>query len=153
MAGGIGITPGISIASHIIQRATIPEAGKNSSSQWHIHLLWIIKDIRHTQWFEEELKRLASLADNPGYPVSLDITIHYTGTSPPRSGDAGAGEEYAMEEPYKYEGPGAVFQGRPDIAKWFDGVKTLRYGMDAAVNACGPRHMIDSVRKAAAKAS
>jgi predicted ferric reductase len=153
VAGGIGITPGMSIASHIIQRATLPDAGKNSSSQWHIHLLWIIKDIRHTQWFEEELKHLASLAEIPGYPVTFDITIHYTGASASRSSDTGAGEEYAMEEPYKYEGPGAVFRGRPDIAKWFDGVKTLRYGMDAAVNACGPRHMIDSARKAAAKAS
>ena len=153
VAGGIGITPGISIATYIIKRAMLPDLEANGPNQWHIHLLWIIKDSRHAQWFEEELTQLASLSSDPAVPATLDVTIHVTGGSTSRMESLGSEEAYVMDQAYKYGGPGVVHQGRPNLAEWFDNVKSTRRGLDAAVNACGPRPLVDAVRKAAAKAS
>ncbi len=140
VAGGIGITPGISIATHIIETAALSKAQVGGQAQWHIHLLWILRDSRHVQWFEEELKHIASTASDPSVPATLEISIHVTGSSD------GAGE-------HKYSGPGTLVQGRPDLVDYFEYIRRQRPGLDAAVNACGPRKLIDGVRRAAAKAS
>jgi hypothetical protein len=60
-----------------------------------------------------------------------------------------------MEEPdaYRYKGPGEMYAGRPDILAWLWRVQERRCGMDAAVNLCGPRRMINDGRKAAAAIS
>ncbi|KAH0551190.1 hypothetical protein GP486_007483, partial [Trichoglossum hirsutum] len=156
VAGGIGITPGISIMSYIIQRAGRPDVQINSCQQWHVHLLWVVKDEKHVEWFAEELKHLEALASAPSVPATLDITIHATGSARPRIGGGGSnqeGEAYEMGERNKYQGPGNLVRGRPDMMKWFEYVRSLHCGLDTAVNVCGPRPLVDSVRKAAASAS
>ncbi|RFU80615.1 ferredoxin reductase-like, c-terminal nadp-linked [Trichoderma arundinaceum] len=139
VAGGIGITPGISIATHIVNQAVsglVPMPGS-----WHIHLLWTVKNFDHISWFEAELKNLASIASDQAVPVTLDITIHVT-----------SGEEEESEF-IKFDGIGNIFQGRPDITQWFEAVKEARVGMDASVNLCGPAQLVRSGRIAASKAS
>ncbi|UKZ77983.1 hypothetical protein TrVFT333_005717 [Trichoderma virens FT-333] len=139
VAGGIGITPGISIATHIVNQAVsglVPASGG-----WHIHLLWTVKSFDHISWFEAELKKLAEIASDQAVPVTLDITIHVT---------SGGGEE---SESVKFDGIGNIYQGRPDITEWFESVRDARAGMDASVNLCGPAQLVHSGRIAASKAS
>ncbi|KAK4062656.1 uncharacterized protein Triagg1_9774 [Trichoderma aggressivum f. europaeum] len=139
VAGGIGITPGISIATHIVNQAKsglVPMPGS-----WHIHLLWTVKNFDHISWFEAELKNLAEIASDETVPVTLDITIHVT---------SGVEED---SESVKFDGIGDIYQGRPDLMKWFENVRDARMGMDASVNLCGPAQLIRSGRIAASKAS
>jgi predicted ferric reductase len=153
VAAGIGITPGISIASHIIKQASRTDAECQGYNVRHIHLLWVVKDERHVEWFREELKQLAALVLNPSVQATLDITIHVTGTRRPQREVVEWEDEYEMRPINKYEGPGVLVQGRPDMVEWFKDVGRRRPRLNAVVNACGPRPLIDSVRKAAAKAS
>ena len=76
VAGGIGITPGISIASHLVKEASMVGP---SQGGWHLLLLWVIRDGKHARWFEEELTRLAALAARPDVPVSFDVTRWFQG--------------------------------------------------------------------------
>ncbi|KAH6665932.1 ferric reductase like transmembrane component-domain-containing protein [Halenospora varia] len=149
VAGGIGITPGISIATHIVKRGVL---AKNSQQQWHIHLLWVVKERIHIKWFEDELRGLAEILADPSVLVTLDVTIHVTGGNA-RSAGNGTSEIYEMETPDKYTGPGVVVQGRPNLIEWFAKVMTTRSGLDSVVNACGPRPLINEVRRAAATTS
>ena len=149
VAGGIGITPGISIASHIINNAVL---NPDTVVGWHIHLLWAVKDKQHELWFQEELNHLVMLAANPSLPVSMDTTIHVTGTSisePLITGQEASGRETAE----KYDVHGIVHHSRPNMLEWFQHIKELRSNMDAAVSLCGPKGMMDAARKAAAKVS
>ncbi|KAI9768413.1 MAG: hypothetical protein M1839_004110 [Geoglossum umbratile] len=153
VAGGIGITPGISIMSYIVRRASQPSVRIDGHQQWHIHLLWVIKDEQHVDWFAEELKHLSALASVGSILVTLDITIHITGGQRPQLAGHEGGEAHEMGEVGKYEGLGCVLRGRPNVLEWFKSVKESRRGFDAAVNACGPRPLVDSTRKAAANVS
>ncbi len=87
VAGGIGITPGISIASHIAEEAA---RGGLAGGERHIDLLWSVSNIQCACWFEEELKNIAALASRPDVLVSLSISIHVTSrgasTQRPRAG-------------------------------------------------------------------
>ncbi|KAF4624289.1 hypothetical protein G7Y89_g13884 [Cudoniella acicularis] len=150
VAGGIGITPGISIATHIVKRGLLAKGGQN---HWHIHLLWVVKERAHMKWFADELRRLAEILSDPSVPVTLDVTIHVTGGDTMRSESLGSAESYEMETPHVYDGPGVVVQGRPNLEDWFGKVKTMRSGLDSVVNACGPRPLINQVRRAASKNS
>lgn len=144
VAGGIGITPAVSIASSIVNEAArgrLVVAGERR----HVHLLWCIGAIAHAGWFEDELKGLAALASTEHSPVSLEISIHVTGTGSER-------EEQEVENS-KYEGPGEVHRGRPDVASWFQHIKTVHPGCDVAVDLCGPRSLVDDGRRAAVDAS
>ncbi len=143
VAGGIGITPGISIAAHIVKEATRLGA---ACSGWHVHLLWTISDMKHTAWFEEELRNLAAVASQPEVPVSFEVSIYVTGSR------AGL-EEHEMGSTAKYQGPGEVYQGRPNLMQWFQRVRVLRAGLDAAVSLCGPRSLVGDARRAAADVS
>ena len=155
VAGGVGITPAISIATYVIQRAA-QEKAKRSTQPWHVHLLWTVKEETHLQWFEEELKQLAAITADRSVPATLDVTINITGHSSSIRNekpltdisDNESGHSY-----YRYTGPGIVQQGRPDVDGWFTAIKNVRVGLDAAVDACGPRPLVTAVRKAAAKAS
>lgn len=172
VAGGIGITPGISIAKHIVSISSSAHAQGNTLDRWHIHLLWVVKDIRHAEWFIEELKSLATIAAAPNSTVTIDVEIHVTGEKPAetvleitdtssretmgeesvRTGISVSKEESGIGMPYTYSGPGDVLYGRPDFGKYFTALKTKRPGLDAAINICGPRPMINSARRAAASA-
>ncbi|KAK5661080.1 hypothetical protein OQA88_10970 [Cercophora sp. LCS_1] len=150
VAGGIGITPAISIASRVVkegaQGALVGGVGR------HVHLLWSVADIAHAGWFEDELKSLAALTSASGSRVSLRISIHVTGRGSVAREVARAREEQEMEST-KYEGPGEVRHGRPDVAAWFHHIKVVHSGRDVAVSLCGPRSLVDSARRAAVQAS
>ncbi|RYP04876.1 hypothetical protein DL764_004199 [Monosporascus ibericus] len=160
VAGGIGITPGISIASSIIFQATNPSSpfSRAEAPARHIYLLWILRSLSHASWFTNELSHLSALANSSNGKVTFDITIHYT------SADTGWGQDCTHDlaaaersltgsQPSGYAGPGAVIQGRPDILAWFNQIRDQRPHMDVAVNLCGPRTLINSARKAATKMS
>ena len=149
VAGGIGITPGMSIAMHIIKNVKLSDEAIGGGQKSHIHLLWTVKHPAHLRWFEEELVELAARASDPAVPVTFDVTIHVTGSVRP----AGSPEYPMAETQDEYRGPGVVVQGRPNMAQYFKELRTMRWGLDTAVNACGPRPMIRDVRRAAAKSS
>lgn len=160
VAGGIGITPGMSIALHIVKTAKKSlEAGvtvAEARAQWHVHLLWIIKDVVHAEWFENELNELTAAADDPSIPITFDIKIHVTANSRDaamQQQQPEAAETYDLTNRLSHRGSGIISQGRPNLTQYFNEVRNTHPGQDAAVNACGPRSMIREVRRAAAKAS
>ncbi|KAM7214813.1 superoxide-generating NADPH oxidase heavy chain subunit A [Rhypophila decipiens] len=149
VAGGIGITPAISIASHIVNIHVEAAKGSSSKHHQHIHLLWTVKDARHVAWFEDELTSLASQSAGL-LLLTIDIDIYVTGGALQEENelDGGPGEIY------KYQGPGTVYKGRrPNITEWFRSIKESRPGLDAAVNLCGPRALTRAARNAAARTS
>lgn len=143
VAGGIGITPAISIASHIVNWAS--QASGSGESVRHIHLLWSIKDISHAQWFEEEMIGMARRVQEENIPVSLDISIFVSGIKNTLESE----EALIANGEYVFRGPAAVYEGRPDVEAWLKAVRRQRHGIDAAVNLCGPRPLVDAARKAA----
>jgi hypothetical protein len=64
-------------------------------------------------------------------------------------------DAFALEERIQteYNGPSHLVRGLPDLIEWFQRIRSTRYGLDGAVNACGPRSLIYSVRIAALKSS
>ena len=150
IAGGIGITPAISIASHIIHWASQSGcSGSLEEETRYIHILWTIKDITHAQWFEEEMIEMARRIEEENIPVSLDISIFASGLKKTESLE----EALIANEGYVFSGPATVHQGRPDVEAWLKDVRRRRCGLDAAVNLCGPRPLVDAARKAASMVS
>jgi len=135
--------------------------------EWYIHLLWVIKDASHAEWFEKELKNFAKIAANPATPVTFDVTIHVTGskmtqlqvasssTTPSSDMEMNpVGQNGGAElDTQSYGGQLEMIQGRPDVVEWMENIKRVRPGLNAAVSTCGPRQLLDDGRKAAAKAS
>ncbi|KAK0616734.1 ferric reductase like transmembrane component-domain-containing protein [Immersiella caudata] len=144
IAGGIGITPAMSIASYLVDQGVSNKLA--GVGERHAHLLWCIRDISHACWFEEELKALAALALPT--TLSLAISIYVTG-----GGASMVREEDALGAGTVYNGPGEVHRGRPDMGQWFRHLKEVRPGVDVAVNLCGPQLLVDDARRAAADAS
>jgi NADPH oxidase 2 len=168
VAGGIGITPAISILSRVAHRAAASaDKCDNTGGRWHVHLLWVVKDAQHATWFEEELLRASQLMQASGGRATLDVAIFATGKAVEATseggerayGAGGAGSSsyaegsFMMETPYTYGGPGQLHRGRPNLALWFETIGQQRKGLDAAVNLCGPRRLISDARRAAARAS
>ena len=155
VAGGVGITPGLSIASHIIRHASKTGNNIKGIQCWHVHLLWIIKDEQHVEWCREEMQNLSTMVASPNVQATLDLTIAVTGGAKPEAGKARDDESIMLEQQThnNYNGPGELIKGRPDISKWLRSVRSARDGLDGAVNVCGPRSLISSVRLAAAELS
>jgi ferredoxin-NADP reductase len=151
LAGGVGITPSISIASYILRGASTPSVSVTTK---HIHLMWSVRDLRHTSWFEDELSALSGLAGSGTSGVTFDVSICVSGSSVARVPAQSVYEQsYAMEEPHTYKGPGVVHKGRPDIRHWFTYIKAAHPESDVAVSLCGPRALIADGRRAAVKVS
>ncbi|KAF9870914.1 hypothetical protein CkaCkLH20_11586 [Colletotrichum karsti] len=153
VAGGIGITPAISIATHLVRRAAFSDSAALMGKSWHIHILWVVKSIESTEWFADELRSLATVTADPAVPATLDISIHVTGSAGelPAPRDI---ESYAMSGHSKpYDGPGEVNMGRPDVLAWFEGIRRMNPCLDAMVSVCGPTKLIHDVRRAASKVS
>ena len=133
VAGGVGITPGLSIASRSIRCAT----------SGHVHLLWVVKDKKHISWFADELRELHELSTSGS--TTFTVQIHVSG------GDAVAEKQGAS--PDTTERPWTVQAGRPNLYSWLQDIKQRRPGLDAAVNICGPRSLIRDARRACVRAS
>ncbi|KJZ73024.1 hypothetical protein HIM_07596 [Hirsutella minnesotensis 3608] len=126
IAGGIGITPGISIISGILRdaAATLPASDIHQKTQMSsdrrrfIHLLWVIRDITQLHWFEKELQELGHLSSEHLPNISLQITIHVTGNVKID------GQDRATHWSLKL--------GRPDVKSWLNDIKQSCPGMDAA---------------------
>lgn len=150
VAGGIGITPAMSIASYLVDKAT--QSPQQAVS--HIHLLWTVKNASHIAWFDEELRALSEIASRKDVPITFDITIHVTGGVDRATESEGSLESHLKSpESSSSSAPWTLQAGRPDIGAWFSHFADLRTGYDAAVNACGPRSLMDETRKAAITAS
>ncbi|KAF0327053.1 hypothetical protein GQ607_005817 [Colletotrichum asianum] len=152
VAGGIGITPGISIATHMIQQAASADGCALRGKAWHIHMLWAVKDVESIEWFGDELRSLAALAADPGVPATLNISIYVTGRGAVRTDDGENGFAI-VGHPSQHNIPGELRQGRPDVLGWVEGVRRMHPCLDAAVNVCGPNQLIRDVRIAASKVS
>ena len=147
VAGGVGITPGISIATHIIERAR--KLGQQKAGlRWNLHIVWSVKSYRQMEWFEGELAQLAAIAADPSVPTNLELRIHVTGN---RTTDLEVDEAApdANQNPGDYNLREQVHQGRPDLRTYFQALRKQYPGLDAVVSACGPRSLVDSVRRAA----
>lgn len=141
VAGGIGITPSLSIATSLICCGRPTQANKIR----HIHLLWVVKEANHVAWFAKELCNLHNLARQPESGIRFEITIHVTKTI--SASESGSIE---LKEPTTAEAiePWTLEHGRPDLRQWFAKIKRAAPNMDAAVNACGPRSLVLDVRRA-----
>ena len=149
VAGGIGITPAISIATHIVKEALrLGHAG----GRRQVYLLWSVSDRRHLSWFEDELMRISEVVSRPNVPASVNISIHVTKGSRAEmlSGqeEQGVGIADGM-----YKGPGKIYEGRPNVIQWLRQVQQATVGSDIAVSVCGPRSLKNDVRRAAASLS
>ncbi|WPH04381.1 ferric reductase NAD binding domain-containing protein [Acrodontium crateriforme] len=150
VAGGIGITPAISISSYLVGKAS--RSPQQAVS--HIHLLWVVKNASHIAWFDEELRALSEIASREDSLITFDITIHITGSAEHALENEGSRESQLKSPGTSSTGaPWSPQAGRPDIAAWFANVAFMRLGLDAAVNVCGPRSLMDETRKAAITAS
>ncbi|CAG8564806.1 9295_t:CDS:2, partial [Gigaspora rosea] len=127
VAGGIGITPMISILKDLVDRQISNKPIVTQS----IYFLWTIPDTNSYSWFGNELtetndkftKRL------PENKYLLDIKIFLTkSTTTPSS---------------------LFFQGRPDFLTVMQDLKQYHGSGDIAVGVCGPTSMLKEVRKAA----
>ncbi|KAK1750989.1 ferredoxin reductase [Echria macrotheca] len=155
VAGGIGITPAISIASHMVKRAVGKPSPHTAGGQWRVYLLWTVGDIRDVRWFVPELKELAALTSRPDVPVTLSVLIHVTDRRKKAGNDDVGRWEYEMEEEQtmEYSGPGDIMQGRPDIVEWVKNIREKNPGLDVAMSVCGPQPLKNAGRTAAARAS
>lgn len=159
VAGGVGITPGMSIASHIIQQAGRIDARRSEVTQQqtrHVHFLWVVKDEQHIEWVREELQHLSAMAASPTARATFDLTIAITGSSNPETGVENDSESFALGEQNRSNCDFArevLRGGRPDLIGWFRAIRSTHDGLDAAVNICGPRSLIRSTRTAARKSS
>lgn len=150
VAGGIGITPGISIATHIIERANRLGAPGNGL-RWNVHMLWVLKAPQHMAWFEEELAYLAAATADRSVPVNFHLRIHVTGDHATRLDidESSSQQSQPSNHPRFFDSPGLIHHGRPDLRAYFRTLRAQHPDLDAVVSACGPRTLIDSVRSAA----
>lgn len=152
VAGGIGITPGLSIASSIIKKAAPATGSSRETKRWHIHLIWVIKNHDHVEWFAEELRSLEEAASASNKRATMDISIFVTGNL-----DVITGNEPITDRPKSSTERGktrsSVFTGRPDMRQILQNILQNHHGLDGGVNVCGPRSLIWDVRRAAASTS
>lgn len=152
VAGGVGITPGLSIASYIIQNGAREQGGTQS-----IHLLWVIKDLSHVAWFEDELRELHERASQANSATNFNVSIHVSQIGPPAQGEASVGSlettKNSNEASLQTVNPWKISDGRPDLVAWMQGIQSEYPGQDGSVNICGPRSLISTARRACAKTS
>lgn len=141
VAGGVGVTPGLSIASSIITTAR----ERQVASPQQVHLLWVVKDLAHISWFAEELSRLEELSKAEGSGVVFHVTIYATQSR--QEIVQGDKSSTPSATPWK------VGSGRPDLVAWVENVKQSCPGVDGAVNVCGPRSLIRETRNACRRSS
>ncbi|KAF7593535.1 hypothetical protein BBP40_011263 [Aspergillus hancockii] len=155
VAGGIGITPGLSIAAYILRQARRVDHEQADRLPWHVHFVWIVKHREYVKWFAEELRALSDLASAPTVHATFDLTIHITQGS--TFGNEGESEKDEKRVPITqtdgYDGPGRLMIGRPNIFQLFENLRQRYTNLDAGVNVCGPRTLVKAVRTAAAQSS
>lgn len=153
VAGGIGITPGMGIVSHIVKNANSQASSRQPSpddSKSFVHLLWVVKDHKHIAWFQDELRSLGDLIDHENSNVSLDVSIHVTeATSIPAAAELDESREPDNVSTMIHN----ITAGRPSLSAWFSQIKQLHPGLDAEVHICGPRGLVTEARKASIKVS
>lgn len=145
VAGGVGITPGLSIASFIVQNSS------HASTQKQVHLLWVVKDKTHVAWFADELKQLHALSQQAGSKVDFKVTIYAT--------DSLYGSDSTLEMQPKQmpsldeQLPWEINAGRPNLGAWLKDIKRGSGQVDACVNICGPATLLNETRKECISAS
>jgi NAD(P)H-flavin reductase len=130
VAGGIGITPMISILRDLVSRqvTSMPVVTQE------IHFMWIIPDQVSYSWFGGEIREIITQSSAlPEEKYLLDVKIFFTkATTTPSS---------------------QFFVGRPDLGLVFRDIKQFNGSGDIAVGVCGPAAMLKEVRNAAVSQS
>ncbi|KAI9893764.1 MAG: hypothetical protein M1814_005980 [Vezdaea aestivalis] len=159
VAGGVGLTPGLSIAFHILalSRQRVRSAPTSlPPHRSHIHILWTVKSLSHTSWFASELASLTALASHRDSGCTLDLHIHVTGNKAEGLDAEESASGQMAHSPVSLEGGFEagryVSRGRPDLKFYFGSLRRTYPGLDAVVSACGPRSMVAAVRRAAVEA-
>lgn len=150
VAGGIGITPAISILSHITtSRAALSEHATGfTQQQIDIYLIWVVKRLDHTAWFKDELGRLAELSAQPNVKVNLKVSIFSTERTKAEnlmSQEMTVGGHISEPMPTSW----VVRHERPDFSEFFRDLRNLHSGCDIGVSLCGPKSLMRQARKAA----
>lgn len=144
VAGGIGVTPGISVAGHIIRQA---ERFGDAMAGFHVHLVWIVKQNEHLDWVTDEIKAISELAARPSVQATFGTTFYVTDCfteSADKSADTESQREYHL---------GPAVPGRPNMSEVLQDLQATYPGFDAVVNVCGPRPLVKSIQMAAVRAS
>ncbi|CAG8562594.1 5310_t:CDS:2, partial [Racocetra persica] len=127
VAGGIGITPMISILRDLVDR----QISNMPIMTQSIYFLWTVPDTNSYSWFGNELTEIQDRFTKrlPESKYLLDIKIFLTrSTTTPSS---------------------VFFQGRPNFVTMMQDLKQFHGTGDIAVGVCGPALMLKEVRSAA----
>jgi NAD(P)H-flavin reductase len=129
VAGGIGMTPLMSLLTDIARDAGVKDGAKRRyPAATHVTLLWAVQSAACLSWFAEELE-----AARAATGVSVDLQLFVT-----RAKEADA------------EGQAAFKVGRPNLADALAAVAQLPGAAPVGVFACGPQQMLDDCAEAVA---
>ncbi|CAG8521182.1 11125_t:CDS:2, partial [Cetraspora pellucida] len=127
VAGGIGITPMISILKDLVDR----QISNMPIMTQSIYFLWTVPDTDSYSWFGNELTeiqdRLTKRLPESKYQFDLKIFLTRSTTTP----------------------SSVFFQGRPNFMTMMKDLKEYHGSGDIAVGVCGPPSMLKEVRSAA----
>ncbi|KAJ3186267.1 hypothetical protein HDU85_007707 [Gaertneriomyces sp. JEL0708] len=136
IAGGIGITPLLSIATALIADPTRS-----------VHLIWAVRQELHMKWVADELKALARMG------VKIKVFVTRSDASVPVRHREKEDELPSKDSPEMmmtamsidgYE----VFYARPSVVGICAGIKAQYPDDDAFVGVCGPASLVRNVRRA-----
>ncbi|KAJ3157577.1 hypothetical protein HDU86_003229 [Geranomyces michiganensis] len=143
IAGGIGVTPILSVLRTVLNNNTYNNTQDVTSSSPPppprvVELVWTVTSMRHVSWFKNELDEVTSM----GARVRI-----YVSRTEARGGIAPATDDDPGEEPYE------LAFGRSDLTRVCADIKNAHPQMDAAVGVCGPPSMVRSTRDAVRRCS
>ena len=129
VAGGIGITPAMSILKDVYQNHT--DASKKSPSHCirHVTLVWVVPYASEALFLLDQLNSFHEMSRNDAHLPDLKLSIHVT-----RSSDGHAtmkGQRFIYSRPVFDDVIDACLMGRPEVTR-----STLVY-------ACGPTKMVN----------
>ncbi len=133
VAGGIGMTPLMSLLTDLVRDASADKAGgaRRYPDLKSVTLLWAVQSAECLSWFKDELEAARACAG-----LSVDLQLHVT-----RGKEADA------------EGQPSFKLGRPEVLPSLQGVLHTKGDGPVGVFACGPEAMLEATHDAVADAN